>query len=76
MARALYVIAEDIRKDWKNVNYAAQPYLDAMQTLDSIHNNYGYDSGSSIVRYFLSNAGTWRGAKAKEIKAELKAMLK
>jgi hypothetical protein len=27
------------------------------------------------VRYFLANAGQWRGDKAREIKAELKAML-
>ena len=31
-----------------------------------------YDSGRSIVRYFLGNAGTWRGDVAKAIKAELK----
>ena len=31
-----------------------------------------YDSGRSIVRYFLGNAGAWRGDVAKAIKAELK----
>jgi len=29
-----------------------------------------------IVRYFLSNATTWRGETARRIKAELKQMLK
>jgi hypothetical protein len=29
-----------------------------------------------VVRYFLSNATSWKGDKAREIKAELKAMLK
>ena len=28
-----------------------------------------------IVRYFLSNATTWRGEDARRIKAELKALL-
>jgi hypothetical protein len=73
--RPLYVIANEIRKDWKKVNFAAKPYLDAMTSLNSINDNYIMDSGRSIVAYFLSNAGSWRGDKAKEIKKELKAML-
>jgi hypothetical protein len=32
------------------------------------------DSAESIVAYFLSNAATWRGADARRIKAELKAL--
>tara|TARA_R100000081_G_C4700987_1_gene107599 strand:+ start:243 stop:473 length:231 start_codon:yes stop_codon:yes gene_type:complete len=73
--RPLYTIAADIRSDWKKVNYAAVPYLDAMQQLNSIDDNFILDSAKSIVRYFLSNATTWRGEKAREIKAELKAMI-
>lgn len=73
--RPLYTIAADIRSDWKKVNYAAVPYLDAMQQLNSIEDNFILDSARSIVRYFLSNATTWRGEKAREIKAELKAMI-
>ena len=75
-ARPLYEIANDIKKDWKNVNFAAKPYLDAMATLTSIDDNYMFDSAKSIVIYFLSNAGSWRGETAKRIKAELKAMSK
>lgn len=74
--RPLSAIAVEIRRDWKNVNYAAKPYLDAMSTLDSINDNYFMDSAASIVRYFLANASTWRGETAKRIKLELKAMLK
>lgn len=74
--RPLYEIATEIRKDWQNVNFTAVPYLEAMETLNSIDDNYMFDSGRSIVTYFLSNANTWRGEKAKAIKAELKAMLK
>ena len=73
--RPLYTIAADIRSDWKKVNYAAVPYLDAMQQLNSIEDNFILDSARSIVRYFLSNAKSWRGERAREIKAELNAML-
>lgn len=75
-ARPLYEIAKEIRRDWKNVYFGAKPYLDAMATLDSINDNYGFDSAKSIVLYFLGNAATWRGETAKRIKAELKAMAK
>ena len=73
--RPLYIIAADIKADWQKVNYAAVQYLEAMQQLNSIADNFILDSARSIVRYFLSNATTWRGEKAREIKAELKAMV-
>ena len=66
----------EIPKDWKKVNYAAEPYLAAMQGLGCPGESYFMDSGDSIVRYFLANATTWRGEKAKAIKLELKEMLK
>jgi hypothetical protein len=74
--RPLHVIAREIRKDWKKVYFGAEPYLDAMSSMGDIEESYGWDSGRSIVIYFLGNAATWRGDKAKEIKAELKAMTK
>lgn len=75
--RNIYEIAADIRKDWKataknGVYFGAVPYLDAMQSLTDKNSNYGLDSALSIVSYFLANASTYRGAKAKELKAELK----
>jgi hypothetical protein len=73
--RPISNIAHDIRRDWKNINYAAKPYLAAMLEMDSIDNNYMYDSGKSVVRYFLANAGQWRGPVARTIKAELRGML-
>lgn len=73
--RPLNEIARDIRKDWKNPYFGARPYLDAMRTLDSINDNYGFDSAKTIVRYFLANASTWRGETARNIKKELKAMV-
>lgn len=74
--RPLYAIAHEICADWKKVSPCAAPYLSAMSCLASVNDNYGYDSGRSIVNYFLANAGTWRGETAKRIKAELKAMVK
>jgi len=73
--RPLYEIAREIKADWSKPYFGAVPYLDAMQTLTSIGDNYYYDSADTVVRYFLANANTWRGQKARDIKAELKAML-
>lgn len=74
--RTINQIASEIENSWTNVNYAARPYLDAMHELTNINDNYMYDSGRSVVLYFLANASSWRGDKAKAIKAELKAMMK
>ena len=73
--RTLSRIARDIRADWSKVNFGALPYLRAMETLETVNDNFMMDSGDSIVRYFLSNATTWRGDVARRIKAELKGML-
>lgn len=73
--RPLYEIAYEIRETWKKIYFGAVPYLDAMAQLDTVNDNFYYDSGKDIVRYFLSNATGWRGEDAKRIKAELKAML-
>lgn len=80
MSRPIYEIAEDIFSDWsqigKGVSPYAEQYLDALRTINSIEDNYFFDSADSVVRYFLANAQTYRGAKAKELKSELKALLK
>ena len=76
MSRPIAVIADEIVNEWKNVNYAAKPYLVAMFSLNSINDNYYQDSGSSIVAYFLGNANSFRGDKARALKAELNAILK
>jgi hypothetical protein len=76
--RPLREIAADIREHWATLataGYAAVPYVEAMEALDSIADNYYADSGEYIVRYFLGNAGSWRGEDAKRVKAELRAML-
>lgn len=73
--RPLWEIVREIRKDWKKVYFGAIPYLDAMATLESVNDLFGYDNGKSIVRYFLSNASAWKGETAKRIKKELKELL-
>ena len=72
--RPLYEIAADIRADWKHVYYGARPYLDALDELDRVTDIYGVESARWIVLYFLSNASTWKGSKAREIKSELRRM--
>jgi hypothetical protein len=76
MTRSLSTIANDIRKDWAKPYFGAVPYLDAMLHLDTIRDTYYYDDAESVVRYFLSNATSWKGETARAIKAELKSMLK
>ena len=74
---SLSELAREVRKDWgSKVNFAAKPYLEALGDLESINDNYGLDSGKSIVAYFLSNAATWKGPTAKAVKAELNRRIK
>ncbi len=69
-------IATLIRHEWKNEYFGSTPYIDAMLEMDSINDKYYLDSGSSIVAYFLSNATTWKGEIAREVKKELNRRLK
>lgn len=73
--QSISTIAREISREWKNVNYAAKPYLEAMRSLDSASDSYGYDSAESIVSYFLCNAGGYRGDTVKAHKAALKAIV-
>ena len=74
--RPVNQIAQEIMNDWNKVYFGAKPYLAAMLTLDSIDSMYIQDTAKSIVLYFLANAKTWKGAKAREIKKELNTMCK
>jgi len=65
-------LAEIIRGNWKpKVYFGAVPYLDAMRSMQSINDDYGFDPGREVVNYFLANAQTWRGDVARSVKAEL-----
>ncbi|BBX09476.1 hypothetical protein [Mycolicibacterium aichiense] len=74
--RPLNEIAIEISRVWKKPYFGAAPYIEAMKSLRGVGDSYGFDDARSIVLYFLSNAGTWRGEDARRIKAELKAMVK
>ena len=76
MKRPIYEIAADIRRNWAKVNYAAAPYLDAMDSINDINDMFYADTAKSVVAYFLANARAFKGEDAKRIKAELKEMAK
>lgn len=73
--QSISTIAREISREWKNVNFAAKPYLEAMRSLDSASDSFGYDSAKSVVSYFLANASGYRGDTAKAHKAALKAIV-
>ena len=75
-AMPIYQIASLIRKDWKKVYFGADPYISAMYQMNSIDDQYGFESGRGIVTRFLCNASTWRGEVAREVKKELNRRLK
>lgn len=72
MPRLIKDIAFEIQREWKNVSPYAQPYLDAMKSLNSIDDYYYLDSAREIVLYFLANAQGFRGEAARRLKQELK----
>lgn len=73
--RPIHAIARDIAREWGKPYFGAVPYLRAMHSLASPEESYGLDPGDSIVRYFLANAASFRGGRARALKAELKLHL-
>jgi len=74
--RKISEIAIEIKNDWgTKVSPYAKPYLNEMLRMYNITDNVGNDDGKSIVLYFLSNAGSYRGETAKRIKVELKKIV-
>ena len=62
--------------NWKpNPHFAAVPALVAMMGLKTMDDAYFGTPAPAIVADFLANAGTWVGATAKAVKAELAAMV-
>jgi hypothetical protein len=70
--KTISAIAREISHNWKNVNYAAKPYLQAMYSLDTVNDKFYQDDARSVVSYFLCNASGYRGDAAKAHKAALK----
>ena len=76
--RTFAEIAREIKQTWKNIYFGAEPYLQAMLTINSSDKNAPYmlETAEEIVIYFLAKDTYWRGEDAKRIKAELKSMIK
>lgn len=73
--RPICVIARDIDRCWPKVSVHAKPYLRAMFQLNGPDDTFYCDNARSVVNYFLANAHGFRGPAARELKAELKALL-
>jgi len=74
--KPLSYTAQIIRSNWVNPSPYALPYLEALEQLNSIDDNYYADTAESVVIYFLANAQTWRGDTARLVKAHLKSLVK
>lgn len=70
------MIERDLKAQGKQVPVAAKPYLDAMRTMGSINEDYGFDTGRSVVAYLLGNLRGYKGETARAVKAELNRRLK
>jgi len=68
-------IAMIIEKDWGRVHISAKEYLNAMHKIKSVNDNYGLDTGASVVAYFLANAKGWSGERAKIVKLHLRKLI-
>lgn len=73
--RPIDEIVRDIHTHWERPYFAAVPYLNAMSRLKTKECRYGQESGGSIIVYFLSNASTFRGEYARQLKQELKDII-
>jgi len=76
--RSISEIARDIKRSpwWRsNASIYARDYIEAMSCINSIDDQYGLDSGESVVLYALSNMNTFKGEEARAIKLELKSHL-
>jgi len=70
-------IAAIVRADWKNPYFGAVPYINSMLNIHTHKDEgFGFDMPNEQVIYFLSNASTYKGEQAREIKKELKRRIK
>lgn len=69
-------IARLIRIYWENIYFGAKPYIQAMNCLETVDDNYGMDSGRTIINYALANMQSFSGPVARLVKAELRRRIK
>jgi hypothetical protein len=67
-------IVATIRADWANPSFAAVPYLEALEGLQSWESRYMFDDARGLAAYLLANLGSYRGETARSVKATLKAV--
>lgn len=74
MARNLSDIAKDIRSNWKNISYWAEPYLQAMEQNHSSEPDapYIFEDAQTQVMYFLAMLSTGEEKLQRKSKKELK----
>ena len=53
----------------------SRPYISAMLEIEDIQGKYYLDTAYEVVLRCLCNLQSWRGERARELKAELKALL-
>ena len=78
--RTIKDIVADITATWgeekvRTTGYAAKPYLEALATVETVDEMYGADKAEHLVRYLLTNLTQFKGARARELKEELRAHL-
>ena len=74
-ARPIYSLAQEVSKLWREVDPAAQPYLERMRLMERIHDNVDDHPGRETIQGFLDNSTSWTGPDASRIKAELRGKL-
>jgi hypothetical protein len=67
-----------ILDDWETISPDAATYLYALDAHDCevLSDPVGNETAELQVRYFLANAGGWRGPVARAVKAELPRRLR
>ena len=76
----LHEIAAAIVDDFvvanRAMSYELAACVDAMPDLTHLHEPYLAERSSSVVACFMGSASSWRGERARRLKAELRGALK
>jgi len=73
--RPLSEIANDVKTSWKGITPHAEEYRKLLSQANKVTDKVGGRSYSFVVERLLYHSVTWRGKKAREIKAELQLLL-
>ena len=76
MSRPMREIAEEIRFDWPNIGVEAEEWLCWLHAVDRVEPEWRGGDARWAIRNFLREAGGWRGERARQIKRELRQLLK